>query len=139
MFKKKGSSTNVAIVCSLICAALGVYYGLSSTNSAPPPPDRFTGEVQQNRLKPVGNAAVFERVDSDGPEATSSAAPPETKGRSVVFAGKRIEHFARPNGGMSRFVRIPGGVAGTAAFARPASTPAASSSHAGTAAAAVEF
>jgi len=28
MFKKKGSSTLVAIVCCLVCVALGIFYGL---------------------------------------------------------------------------------------------------------------
>ncbi len=47
MFKKKGSSTNVAIVCSLFCAALGVYYGLSANHVTPPEAPAIEGSSAQ--------------------------------------------------------------------------------------------
>ncbi len=146
MFKKKGSSTNVAIVCSLICAALGVYYGLNSMNAIPVAPpaagDVFTAGVFSNHVVPaVEVATAVESMADFSPHRTSTG--PDPKRRKLVKVSRTTSgtaFFARPAVRAEHFATPVGPDAGTASFAAPAvDTPAGSSSHAGTAAAAVSF
>ncbi len=114
MFKKKGSSTNVAIICSLICAALGVYYGLSSKSSTPAVPPVLQAE-QYAENAALNTAAAAVDLSPDG-LMTSSTSPSPKEAAANVRTSAGTMRFARP----ATAAGTPaGGHVGTVGFARP--------------------
>ena len=83
MFKKKGSSTNVAIVCSLICAGFGVYYGLNANKSETVASDAFSASVVDS-AEAVGEAPAAVYHTPDGPALNPT--PAKKGGKSVVVS-----------------------------------------------------
>lgn len=114
MFKKKGSSTNVAIVCSLICAGFGVYYGLNANKSETVASDAFSASVVDS-AEAVGEAPAAVYHTPDGPALNPT--PAKKGGKSVVVSsdGKPVAARDLKTG---QPARVPGRAAGTAFFAR---------------------
>ena len=115
MFKKKGSSTNVAIVCSLICAGFGVYYGLNANKSETVASDAFSASVVDS-AEAVGEAPAAVYHTPDGPAL--NPAPAKKGGKSVVVSSDGKPVAARDLKTGQQPARLPGRATGTAFFSR---------------------
>jgi hypothetical protein len=117
---RRRSSTFVALICCIVCAALGIYYGLSQQGSISPKNATAAGGGAFNSAKEI-------YIDS---RSAASSAPPQISPEPVPSGASRTPHptpiptpLPTPHSmprlgtsGTAHWARAAGG----AAFVRPA-------------------
>jgi hypothetical protein len=83
---RRGSTTFVALICCIICAMLGIYYGLSQQGSVPPKDASVTGDG-------AGTFGLSRGVYINAETGVSSA-PPETSPEPVPRGRSSTPHPA---------------------------------------------